>query len=79
MINIFTLMNHIVSAKSMVIDKLNKAGGLGTFLRTTNGIKATNQEGFVAIDNVNGSVKLVDRLEFSKANFSPDVIKGWQK
>jgi hypothetical protein len=28
---------------------------------------------------VNGSVKLVDRLEFSKANFSPDVIKGWQK
>ena len=79
LINIFTLMNHIVSAKSMVIDKLNKAGGLGTFLRTTNGIKATNQEGFVAIDNVNGSVKLVDRLEFSKANFSPDVIKGWQK
>jgi hypothetical protein len=78
LINIFTLMNHIVEAKQLIINKLNQAGGLGTFLRTSSGFKATNQEGFVAIDNINGSVKLVDRLEFSKANFSPDVIKGWQ-
>ena len=78
LINIFTLMNHIVDAKQLVIDKLNKAGGLGTFLRTKNGYKPTNQEGFVAIDNIEGSVKLVDRLEFSKANFSPEIIKGWQ-
>ena len=75
--NIFTLMNHLVNAKAIVINKLNQASSLGTFLRTRNGFKATNQEGFVAIDNINGSIKLVDRMEFSRANFSPEVIKGW--
>ena len=75
--NIFVLMNHLVNAKTMVINKLNQASSLGTFLRTRNGFKATNQEGFVAIDNINGSIKLVDRMEFSRANFSPEVIKGW--
>jgi hypothetical protein len=45
-----------------------------------NGFKITDQEGFVAIDKLKGgAVKLVNRLEFSKANFSPEVIKGWQK
>jgi len=24
-----------------------------------------------------GAVKLVDRMEFSTNNFSPDIIKGW--
>ena len=70
-------MNHLVNAKTIVINKLNQASSLGTFLRTRNGFRATNQEGFVAIDNINGSIKLVDRMEFSKANFSPEVIKGW--
>ena len=79
LVNLFVLMNHVMKAKSMIIDKLNQAGGMGTFLKTANGFKVTNQEGFVAIDNINGTVKLVDRLEFSKANFSPDIIKGWQK
>ena len=75
--NIFILMNHLVNVKTIVINKLNQASSLGTFLRTRNGFKATNQEGFVAIDNINGSIKLVDRMEFSRANFSPEVIKGW--
>jgi len=77
--NIFEMMNYIVQAKAMVVAKLNNAAGLGTFLRTASGFKATNQEGYVAIDNIDGAIKLVDRLEFSRANFSPDVIKGWQR
>ena len=40
----------------------------------------TEQEGFVAIDKVGkGAVKIVDRMQFSRANFSPEIIKGWQK
>lgn len=76
---IFKLMNVIVQAKQMVINKMNRASALGTFLRTANGFKATNQEGYVAIDHIGQAVKIVDRLEFSRANFSPDVLKGWQK
>jgi len=59
---------------------LNQTSSLATFLRTSTGFKVTNQEGYVAIDRLEGgAVKLVDRMEFSKANFSADVIKGWQK
>lgn len=78
LVNMFVLMNQIISAKQMIINKLNKASAIGTFLRTKGGLRTTNQEGFVAIDNVSGAVKLVDRLEFSRANFSPDILKGWQ-
>jgi hypothetical protein len=70
----------IVEAKLRIITQLDKAKSVGTFLKTRDGYKVTEQEGFVAIDRIGrNAVKLVDRLEFSKANFSPEYIKGWQK
>ena len=80
LLNLLSLMNDVVDAKRMIIFKLNQANKMPMFLRTVNGFKITDQEGFVAIDKLKGgAVKLVNRLEFSKANFSPDIIKGWQK
>lgn len=76
---IFDLMQVLVEAKGMVIDQFDKAQSIRTLLRTKNGFVTTKQEGFVAIDHLTGgAVKLVDRLEFSKANFSPEIIKGWE-
>ena len=76
----FQLMNAIVDAKLIIINKLDKLKTINTFIRTRNGFKVTGSEGFVAIDHTtNGAVKLVDRLEFSMNNFSPDVIKGWER
>lgn len=78
--NVFALLNYLVAAKEMIVNKMNQASEIGTFLRTRNGFQVTDQEGFVAIDHLtNDAVKIVNRLEFSRANFSPDVIKGWQK
>ena len=77
--NIFAFMNLVIKAKQMIIDKMNKASNMRMFLKTRDGFKVTNPEGFVAIDKVQGAVKLVDRLQFSYANFSPEVLKGWQK
>ena len=62
-----------------IITKLDKTKTIGTFLKTADGYKVTEQEGFVAIDKVGKAVKLVDRMNFSKANFSTEYIKGWQK
>ena len=76
---IFDLVNLLAEAKQMIINKMNEAGSIQTFLKTTNGFKVTGVEGFVAIDRIGSAVKIVDRMEFSKANFSPDIIKGWQK
>ena len=78
--NILTLMNHMVDAKEILIKQMNRVKGLDTFLLTDKGFKATGQEGFVAIDRVGrNAVKLVDRMNFSYANFSPNVKKGWQR
>ena len=58
----------------------DKAKQIGTFLKTADGYKVTEQEGFVAIDHMGkNAVKLVDRLQFSHANFSADIQKGWQR
>ena len=72
-------MNVIIQAKASIIAKLNRASSLGTFLRTKKGFETTSQEGYVSIDRIGNAIKIVDRLEFSYANFSPEVIKGWQK
>ena len=70
--------NYIIAAKMLVIYKLNSVKNIGTFIRTSNGFKAVNPEGYVAIDRVSGgAVKLVDRMEFSFNNFT--AAKAWDK
>ena len=77
--HMFTLYYELMMAKNEIIKKMSNTGFIRTFLKTTDGWKVTGQEGFVAIDRTGTkSVKLVDRLEFSYANFSKDVIKGWE-
>ena len=79
LVAMFSLMKILVELKGMVITQLDKTQEVDTLLKTAKGFQVTKQEGFVAIDKLKGgAVKLVDRLEFSRANFSPDIIKGWQ-
>lgn len=75
--NIFAMMNMFIEVKNFIIRKLQKVKQIGTFLRVDNGFKVTNPEGFVAIDHIGNAVKLVDRLEFSLANFT--AAKAWDK
>ena len=80
LINMFELQKKIVLAKLKLINSLNKLSKVDTFLKTTKGYKVTGEEGYVAIDKLGGdAVKIVDRMEFSYANFSPDILKGWDK
>ena len=76
--NILEFQNAIIAAKMLVIRKLNRVKSIGTFIRTANGFKVVNPEGYVAIDRVSGNaVKLVDRMEFSYNNFT--AAKAWDK
>ena len=80
LIKMFELQKLIVLAKLKLINKLNSVGKYKTFVKSSNGYKVTGQEGYVAIDTLGGdAVKLVDRMEFSYNNFSPSILKGWQK
>jgi hypothetical protein len=77
---VFEMYNLLVDIKHIIIGKLNQVEGLKTLLKTSKGYEVTGQEGFVAIDHYGkNALKLVDRLQFSRANFSPDYIKGWQR
>ena len=77
--NIIQFQNHLVDAKQVIVEKLNSVRQMtDTFIRTANGYKVTNPEGYVAIDRVKGNaVKLVDRMEFSFNNFT--AIKAWDR
>jgi len=79
-VRIFEISNMIAEVKAMIISKMNQAGHINTFVKTSSGFKATGVEGFVAIDHLKGgAVKIVDRMEFSKNNFSAEILKGWQR
>jgi len=65
----------LARAKNFLVSKLSQIQSIGHFLKTSNGFKVTAPEGFVAVDRGAGAVKLVDRLEFSRANFTMD--KNW--
>ena len=73
----FAIASHITlgNCKNTLLQKMNQIQSIGNFLRTPNGYRVTAPEGYVAVDKVAGAVKLVDRLEFSRQNFT--MPKGW--
>ena len=73
------IASHVTlqNAKNFLVGKLSEIQSIGHFLRTSTGYKVTAPEGFVAVDRGAGAVKLVDRLEFSRADFTAD--KDWVK
>ena len=74
----FKLREALRISKMIILRKLEKVEGMSTFIKTDNGFRVTKQEGYVGVDRLtNSAIKLVDRLEFSKANFS--VPKNWIK
>jgi len=76
----FDLQKYIVLAKLKLINILNRLSKVKHFVKTSTGYKTTGPEGYVAIDKLGGdAVKIVDRMEFSYNNFSPDILKGWDK
>lgn len=76
----YQFINNLVDIKQLIIAKMNQASHINTFIKDASGFHVTGVEGFVAIDHLTGNaVKIVDRMEFSKNNFSSEIIKGWQK
>ena len=76
---VMAIASHVTlqNAKNFLLSKMNEIQSIGNFLKTANEYRVTAQEGYVAVDRVAGAVKLVDRMEFSRANFT--MPKGWSK
>lgn len=71
----FMIAALMTDVKGVLLKKLRTVSSIGTFLETPEGFRVTSPEGFVAIDHAGTAVKLVDRLEFSRANFTQE--KSW--
>ena len=71
------IASHITlgNAKNTLLQKMSQIQSIGNFIRTSKGYRVTAPEGYVAVDSVAGAIKLVDRLEFSRQNFT--MPKGW--
>lgn len=70
-VNIFSVTEKIAEIKKLFIAKYSNAVKSKQFIAQPDGtLKVTKPEGFVAVDHIGNSVKLVDRLEFSRANFA---------
>ena len=74
-VNIFNLTKKLADLKKIFFSKYSTAIKTKQFLTQPDGtLKVTPGEGFVAVDKSGNMVKLVDRLEFSRANFA--ISKG---
>lgn len=70
-VNIFNLSKKLADLKKLFFNKYSSAIKTKQFLTQPDGtLKVTPGEGFVAVDKSGNMVKLVDRLEFSRANFA---------
>jgi len=70
----FDLHKRIAVAKNVIVAKMSQVKTIGAFYPTDSGFRVANPEGFVAVAT-RGVYKLVDRLEFSRQNFT--AVKNW--
>lgn len=75
---VMAIYKRVIELKLAVVAKLRSVESMiGTFQKTETGYRVMNPEGFVAIGHDGGAVKLVDRLEFSRANFAG--MQDWKR
>ena len=65
---------NIQYCKNLLVNKMKKVSSLRLFVNMGTHYEATTPEGFVAISG-RTAVKIIDRLEFSRLNFT--VPKQW--
>lgn len=67
-VRVMEVYKTLITMKHFLIGKLQKISTLGTFLRTDDGYRVTSPEGFVVIGDTGGTIKFVDRINFSAVN-----------
>jgi hypothetical protein len=73
----YDLYLKMIKIKNIFVMKLSNLRAMDSFIEQEDGsFLVTKPEGFVAVDHIGNAVKLVDRLEFSKANFDPNKKFG---
>jgi hypothetical protein len=76
-LNIFHITKVLERLKMVFVNKYNAAVKTKQFISSENGdLVATDPEGYVAVDHIGNAVKIINRLEFSRANLTQP--KTWK-
>lgn len=75
---LYYVQNQVRALKEFYIYKLDQITSLRTYLKYSDkDYRKANAEGYAVSDAEGNVQKIVSRLEFSRANFSQEVLKGW--
>jgi len=75
--NLMEMYIKVSEFKDKTIAAISNMSEFKVFLKTEEGYVSTNHEGYVINDDEN-VVKLVNRFDFSAANFNKKYIRGWE-
>ena len=77
---IYLVQKLAVNIKEPLVQFQDDQALIKTFIERLDGtIEPASSEGLVSTDNFGNCQKLINRLNFSKNNFSDNVRKGWEK
>lgn len=74
----FNFVHRIKECKDIILKSMNEAVLQESFIKTNEGYFDTPPEGYV-VAGYTTALKMVDRLNFSRFNFSEEYHKGWKK
>jgi hypothetical protein len=72
----FSLQNSIIKLKQEIINKLNQIKTISTYVDKDGELSPVDPEGFVAVSDSGGAIKLIDRDTYSRLNFN--LPKDWK-
>ena len=74
---LYRIYIDVINAKILLIGKLRGIKAIDTFIENPDGsFTVTPEEGHVIVDHMGQALKLIDRLEFSRLNFT--LPKNWK-
>lgn len=71
----YSLWLKLSSIKNTLYQKLKNIKAIDAFTQDGDTYTVSDQEGFVAVDHVGKAIKVVDRLDFSRKNFSKESLQ----
>jgi hypothetical protein len=66
-LGVFSVYKKIIELKVLILDKIKQIESTGVFVKENDGYKVNSAEGYVAVGNDRGIVRLINRIEYSES------------
>jgi hypothetical protein len=66
-LGVFSVYKKIIELKMLILDKIKQIESTGVFVKENDGYKVNSAEGYVAVGNDRGIVRLINRIQYSES------------